>query len=397
MVHTKIKDANISDIVERLQSQSLQKRDFVVPAHYLALKNADLTMVGTESAELNALLTQSGVAQVDGDNQLSRFSVTETAHRQIAEKCGIPWNYYTAMRTEQAVGLLDTNVNYWFFNSNKNYLLRTFINPETNTGYARALLSDRFRAIDNWDVLIATLSAINNSGKDVEFKGGDLTDDKMFLRFTSPSVEVQAPELLKHYRVPGKPENWGNSGIMTGFSVSNSETGCGAFTIAPRIVIQACSNGMVLHTDAIRKTHIGAKLEKFSYIDWSARTKELNKELILAQVGDTIGAYLSTEWLGKVVGELQESAGIQITKPTATIQAVSRECSFTAQEADRILNAFIVSGDSTLFGIAQAITFYAQDKEVAPERQYELESLATGLCLDPAKRNLITLTDLGSK
>ncbi|MEU7912281.1 hypothetical protein [Microbispora bryophytorum] len=35
--------------------------------------------------------------------------------------------------------------------------------------------------------------------------------------------------------------------MFAGFVISNSETGCGAFTITPRLLVQVCRNGMGHH------------------------------------------------------------------------------------------------------------------------------------------------------
>jgi hypothetical protein len=34
--------------------------------------------------------------------------------------------------------------------------------------------------------------------------------------------------------------------VFSGFVISNSETGCGAFTLTPRLVVQVCRNGMTI-------------------------------------------------------------------------------------------------------------------------------------------------------
>ena len=46
--------------------------------------------------------------------------------------------------------------------------------------------------------------------------------------------------------------------VFAGWVLSNSETGCGAFTITPRLVVHVCRNGMTITKDALRAVHLGA-------------------------------------------------------------------------------------------------------------------------------------------
>jgi hypothetical protein len=48
--------------------------------------------------------------------------------------------------------------------------------------------------------------------------------------------------------------------VFAGFVISNSETGCGAFTLTPRLIVQVCRNGMTIIKDAIRAVHLGSGL-----------------------------------------------------------------------------------------------------------------------------------------
>jgi hypothetical protein len=94
---------------------------------------------------------------------------------------------------------------------------------------------------------MAALDGIRQTGVPVTVDGCDVTDRRMHLRLYSPAVQAMAPHLLANYRSPfdGRagadlPVVWG------GFLITNSETGCGAFTITPRLMVQVCRNGLVI-------------------------------------------------------------------------------------------------------------------------------------------------------
>ena len=67
---------------------------------------------------------------------------------------------------------------------------------------ARAVLSDRYKVIDNLDILTAVLTAVRQSGVDVQIAGADLSERRMYLDVHAPAVAALAPVLLGGYRNP---------------------------------------------------------------------------------------------------------------------------------------------------------------------------------------------------
>ena len=51
--------------------------------------------------------------------------------------------------------------------------------------------------------------------------------------------------------------------LWAGIEIANSETGQGAFSIAPRVVIAVCRNGLTKAVD-FRRAHLGVQLEQGS-------------------------------------------------------------------------------------------------------------------------------------
>jgi hypothetical protein len=257
-----------------------------------------------------------------------------------------------------------------------NIFLRTFVNKDKNEGFARAILSDRYNVIDNFDVLFATLEAVKASGLNlkIEDNGCDLTESKMYIRFVAPDVEINAPELLKNYKSP-KGNGGVGDGIITGFVITNSELGQGSFSISPRAVVLKCQNGMVFKNDAFGKVHLGSKMEQFSQIDWSEETKRKNYELIMAQVKDAVKQFTSEDFLRKKISELNEYSEVELTHPIETVKNVSRFLNITEEKEKNILDFFMRGGDFTAMGVSQALTFYAHETKDADEA-HDFESAA---------------------
>jgi len=368
-----LKNLSLQEIVANLQSQNLMKQDFVVPAKYLKMVNSDLIVINEEKlSEFAKLILDSGISLEETEIEMMSFRVLECCHNQLANRLDIPKKYYDKMLCDEtSIALLDTNVTHWLKNNNKrNYFLRTFIDKENKTGIARAILSDRYNVLDNYDVMLATLDAIRESGLNVQIESGDITDTKFYMRFVCPDIEMEAPELLKHYRVPNGAK--GSNGIISGFVISNSETGNGKFSISPRAVVLACSNGMIFKDDAFQKTHLGSKMEEYSVIDWSEETRQKNYELVCSQVKDAIKYYASKEFLGAKIHELLEKGNKELNHPIETIKNVSKHLSISEEKEKNLLNYFIKGADTNAFGVTQALTYFAQYDANAEER-YELE------------------------
>lgn len=369
-----LKNLSLKEIVEQLQQQNLLKQDFVVPSKYLKMVQSNLQVINESKLDnLSKLLLETGIAVNDNDLQMIELAVLDCCHAQIGTRLDIPKKYYDRMLINQQYHhILDYNVTNWFAEKNSNnYLLRTFIDKEQKTGIARAILSDRYNVLDNYDVMLATLEAIRESGINVQIESGDITDTKFYMRFVCPDIEIDAPEILKNYRVPDGSK--GGNGIISGFVISNSETGNGKFSISPRAVVLACKNGMIFKNDAFQKTHLGAKMEEYTTIDWSEETRQKNYELVCSQVKDDIKYYASEEYLGAKIHELTEKGNRELEHPIETIKNVSKHLSISEEKEKNILNYFIKSGDTNAFGVTQALTYFAQHN-ASPEERYEIET-----------------------
>lgn len=368
------KNLSLQEIVEALQTQTLLKQDFVVPSKYLRMDNTNLVVLNQEKLDsLSKLLLDTGIAVNENDIEKIELAVLDCCHTQIGQRLDIPKKYYDKMLgNSMANHILDYNVTNWFrLRNENNFLLRTFIDKEQKTGIARAILSDRYNVLDNYDVMLATLDAIRESGINVQIESGDITDTKFYMRFVCPDIEMDAPDILKNYRVPDG--STGGNGIISGFVISNSETGNGKFSISPRAVVLACRNGMIFKNDAFQKTHLGSKMEEYTTIDWSEETRQKNYELVCSQVKDAIKYYASEEYLGAKIHELIEKGNKELNHPIETIKNVSKHLSISEEKESSILNYFIKSGDTNAFGVTQALTYFAQHN-ASPEERYEIES-----------------------
>ena len=377
-IQTETRNADLPDLVDMLKAQSDVRYDVVAPASQIEMRGGDLIVKGGA-----ARVTDDGVTTDD-----ARLVPTSIFDEGVSHRFDIPLKYVRTLRgrvvtdIEQAPAdvaptLLDENVNYWLAaNPTKRHLVRGFRtdNPD-EPGIARALLSDRYRAIDNYDVLMATLAGVRAAGVEVNIDGADLSDRRMSLRLTCPEVSAYAENLLDGYRSPWTGDTGAdNPTVFAGLVVKNSETGGGAFTIVPRLVVQVCNNGLQLTKDAMRAIHLGGKLDD-GIVRWSDDTQQHELSLVTSKTRDAVATFLDVDYMRTKITELQELAGVEVARPADTIQRVSRKVGWSESEQDEILSHFIKGGQTTALGVAQAVTSYAQTVK-SIDRQDELETSA---------------------
>jgi len=229
--------------------------------------------------------------------------------------------------------------------------------------------------IDNLDVLMAALDGLRQCGVPAEIDGCDLTPRRMYVRVVSPAVRALAPGLLAGYRSPFTGQSGAdNPMVFAGWVLSNSETGCGAFTITPRLVVQVCANGMTITKDALRAVHLGGRLDD-GVIRWSGDTQQRNLELITAKARDAVTTFLDTRYVERKISEMSEASGQPIADPQETIEIISQRLRFTDDQQKTILNHFIRGGDLTAGGVMNAVTSAAQTLADA-DAAHEMEAQA---------------------
>jgi hypothetical protein len=366
-----IRNSKIDDLVHALQEQKLKKYDVITPGKDIVMMDGKFIIDGIE-AEPNKLFAD---LQIDVPAESLILTPSEYFHGQMAEKMQIPKNYYDKCLIQKG-NLLSDQVNYWLKNSGKNYMIRSFKDVDSPNGYARAFLSDRFKTIDNFDILITALDEIKNF-PNIQIEACDLSETKMYVRFFDPTIEVSAPELLKNYRNPQTGNTDSGNTIISGFTLTNSEVGAGGFSISPRGIILACSNGMTQKQDQLRRVHLGEKQDT-GFIQWSDETDIQNLRLIQSQTKDAIRTFLSPEYWNKVIDRITEKAVLPLDHPLECTKNVCKSLSLSDKQTENVLNYFMDGGQRNRFGVVQAVTFLAHETENS-DLQYSLEEQAMEL------------------
>jgi hypothetical protein len=360
-----VRNATLDDLAALLRDQQARKVDIVAPAAAIRARGAQLVVDGTAP-----VLGPDGVTMTPGI-----YTPTDVCDQGVADKLGIPAAYLRRMR-EQLPGLYDSNVNAWLERDDRRFLLRCLRSGSGGgTGAARAFLSDGYKIIDHLDVLLAALDGVRQAGVPVEIDGCDLTERRMYVRVVCEQVRALAPALLAGYRSPFTgAAGADNPVVFSGFMITNSETGCGAFTLVPRLVVQVCRNGMTITRDAMRAVHLGERLDQ-GVVTWSGNTLDKTLALITAKTTDAVATFLDRGYLDRALRAIEADAGHPLADPQEAVRTVSQRLRLTeAQQAD-ILAHFIRGGAVTAGGVMHAVTSVAQTQPDA-DAAHEMESLA---------------------
>jgi hypothetical protein len=359
------RNATLQDTVGLLRAQQELRLDVVARADAIRARGGLLQIEGVGG---EPVLTPQGVTTPPG-----LFWPTGTCDGGLAEKLGIPLPYLRRTR-EQRLALYDANVNGWLeAEPGRRFLIRALRNTAPGgVGVARALLSERYKFVDNLDVLMAVLAGIREAGAQVEVDQCDLTERRMYVQLRSTGIAAHAPALLRNYVSPFTGARGAdNPLVFAGFVLSNSETGHGSTSIAPRITVQVCGNGLTISKDAMREVHLGGRLGE-GVIQWSQATRDKDLELITRQAADAVSTFLDRDYVERVIAELTADAGVRVDDVPATVTHVGKQLRFTDAQQDTILNHFIDGADRTSGGILHAVTSAAQTLEDADDA-YHLE------------------------
>lgn len=342
----------ITEMAQEIERQSAVKADY---------------LVNTRSMEMESLGGGPPMLRVleDGVDTLEPLSIQETAHRQLGAHLNIPWKYYDRMLQGEP-GLLAHNVNHWLQRTDASQrMLRTI------DGKARAFLSNRYRCIDNFAIVMAALPVIGEM-PGARFESCDLTADFMYIKVVNPrlTAEVRVGDV-----------------VQAGVIISNSETGQGAVNIQPLVYRLVCSNGMVVNAAKMRRNHVGrVNSADENLLLYSDETLKADDKAFMMKVMDTIRATVDEAKFAQVVGLMKEGAEakLNIASIPSVVKLASNNFGITEAESEGVFQHLIEDGDYTLYGLANAVTRFSQDVENY-DRATKLESIGYDvLTMSPA-------------
>lgn len=300
-----------------------------------------------------------------------KYPLTRHGHEQLAEKTGVPFRYYERMMGARKYELLADNVNAWLAHDHDRRLIRVA------DGKVRAVLSDRYRVLDNYDLVTLTLERAKEHAAMVH--ESYLTETRMYIKLVVPEYTAK----LAFTEEEKKAHTWhevGDDEVIPGLVISNSEVGDGAFRVEPFLLRRVCSNVAILE-ESLYKVHLGSRMELGELV-YSDETRKLADAALWSKVRDIIDATFDETLLKAVIAKMQATKSLVLEAPQEALDVVVRDLNLGQDKRDELLRYFAREGD-TVFGLVQGITRLAQEFPDNVERQVELERYAGSMVSSP--------------
>ena len=338
------KFGTLQALAAEIDRQNETKRDFVANTRHMTVYPS-----GTD----NPTFTMTSFLPGIGNEGLV---IQPLALEQMATKSEIPLAYQRSLLNRKEYDLFAHNVNRLHHQFPANRMVRAL------DGKARAFMSDKYKRIDNFPVLETILPAILDKGEDLKVESCDVTDNNMYLKLVTPKLQG---EVKLHQTV------------QAGLIISNSEVGLGSWRMRMLLYTLECMNGMILGKDilpGIERRHLGAK--QHEGILYQEETIVANQQAFALEARDTLNSLLDEGNFQATLEKLRVTTERKMAPkadPTKVVIELGKTVGFTQSEGSSIMQHLIRGGDLSQYGLANAVTRYAQDEEVSYDRSTELE------------------------
>lgn len=343
---------SITQMAERLEKINEAKKDFVAPTKALVmLPDAKTIRVGN---------------QTEG-------TVTAHAERQLAAKLEIPVHFYDRLRDNHP-DLLAHNVTQLFQREPKKVMVRTL--DEGKGARIRAILSDRYRPLDNYDLFKAVAPTLISAG--AQIASCEITETKMYIKAMAPWLTRELP--LPAGMEWGKGHNRVIRKVIGSVVISGSDVGAGKVNIQPGSWEEACTNMAIFREEGFAKLHIGKAYGDDESVSQylSNETREKSDSAIWSAANDILKATLDGRVMDNIVAKLLAARGDALEGNLVDVVEVFAEKNrFSEPEKKSLLDRLVEAGEPTRYGLQWAVTRLAGDESVVTDydRATELERL----------------------
>lgn len=325
---------SLRELAAELERQQEAKKDYVAP-----------------QGAIEALV-EDGDVKIDGLNGGGPLPITNHAHGQIAAHLDIPRKYYERMRTDQPA-LLASNVNTWLKADPQNKRM-----VRTLDGKVRAVLSSKFRPLDNFDLATVILPGLTTLN--AEIHSCELTETRMYIKAILPSLSDQLPAGMEwgkgHSRISGK--------VVSALTVRNSEIGSGTLSIEPGVYTPFCTNLAGLEAASMKKYHVGRSFDvDASYEVFRDETREADDRAFFLKVRDVVEIAFNEDTFRAAVAVARRAAEtvIESADLPKVVEVTVKRLALPEKTTGTILGHLAAGGELTQWGLSSAITRTAND------------------------------------
>lgn len=351
---------SIELFAKELQRREEAKRDFKIPSEMLTL---EIEQGGTTGTPIMNWKTE--------DEEFSSI-LTRHARGQLAARTGIPKRLMDRLlATPEYHGNLADLVNNIHRTEPKNTLVRTL------DGDVRALLSDRYRRIDNLDIMGAVMPVLQER-PDMQVRAHNLSENHMHFQVFFPTLKAEI----------------GLGDVVTaGLTITNSETGTSSFKSELGLFRLVCLNGLIVNT-SLKRYHVGRKMGGDEATElFSDETLAADDHALMLKVRDIVRGSLDEVAFMRHVEEARTAFGIELVRPVAAVEEITKRTGIGEGARDRVLELLLDSSTpgvqeagKTMWGMINALTAYAKEQEFS--KAIDIEREAGKLMALPGKQLL---------
>lgn len=258
-------------------------------------------------------------------------------------------------------------------------------------GKVRALMSNKYRILDHYDVAMASLKAVRESNGVV--LSGELSERNMRIKFTTPDMvgRVEDEMLARpgthwvNFGDKGRedrlalsqlgtsmPTPYGAQSVFPAVSIVNSETGHGSFRVQYGVILAYCGINYSVMSEVKSEIHLGGILPLGVM---RPETIDAKSRVITMEAVDAIRAAFTPEIFNPMIDRLNNAAASKIPDQVEAVDNVMRMAPIHDGERDALLAYFLGDYSRTRFGLGQAVSRLAQDIEDT-DRAADLEETA---------------------
>lgn len=318
--------------------------------------------------KLEAVVVKAGggleVRLAVAEGKKKAFRVTQNAQAQLGKYTGISLRQYWEMQVKDPE-LLARDINRSLKSkAGDSRLLRTV------DGALRAFLSERYRGLENRDLVEAVLPVLKE--RDLMIASCFVSDILLYIKAVDRRIERDVPT----GRRLGDGSNTRFDTISPGIVVSNSEIEEDALTIEASIWTLACTN-LAIMGQAVERYHLDALL--------GGETRKLSAAATRSRLRDLVSLSLDKANLEADAKRLKRAAEdpVELDEAVDVVGRAGESFSLTAGEMRSVLQRFVEGEDFTRYGLHAAITRASAD--VADyDRATELERLGGRVIALPA-------------
>jgi hypothetical protein len=338
----------MTDLIEDVQREATLKNDFITPVTDVSDGGELVSRVTAVSDGGNPRLA---FKMNKGSHETTTFKLSKVAHEQLNALCKIG-SYYKRLLELPSKRLWADNVNEWL-PTVSDRTIRTFDRDVDDTdfgsaGTVRCLMSTYYRTLDNADLLSALLPQFEKRGLSV--LTCNLGERQMIIKAVSPKMVAEVPRV--------------GDTIQAGIAVGNSEVGCGSLWITELDYFLSCTNGMSGVKES-KWVHRSGKSgdEDTQFNDYTEDTQRKTNEAFWAQVTDDIDRVFDEERFAVRLSNYGDATDDEIDRgdERGVISAVCSNYGIPKDDVEEVLRHYHRGGAENRFGVAAAVTRYAQD------------------------------------